>query len=125
MCENDENLVLVSAGYYSPSGVNEKIKCPAGFSCYDSANTIAISPTACPAGTYANEGTGICLPCSIGFACPSPKSSDLIVNCASLEGFYSDQQNLTSCKICPAGYACPKGEADKIECVPGTFAIQG
>lgn len=39
--------------------------------------------------------------------------------CTCPPGYYPDGS--TGCTICPAGYACPGGLSDRVQCTPGTY----
>ena len=40
-------------------------------------------------------------------------------------GTYANKEKSIECKICPAGYACPRSDEDPIECQTGTYSLGG
>ena len=47
------------------------------------------------------------------------------IDCRNVRGFYQDADNQRACKLCPPGYYCPYGAADKIVCPAGSYSTGG
>lgn len=84
----------------------------------------------CADGFYSSTGQETCTACPIGFACPekalnqeTPGSTNSgMIDCSRVRGFYGDVTGLMACKPCDAGYECPLGQADRVECDDGKFS---
>lgn len=45
------------------------------------------------------------------------------IDCTNVRGFYQDENNQRACKVCPPGYYCPYGNANKLVCPAGSYAL--
>ncbi|CAG9314260.1 unnamed protein product [Blepharisma stoltei] len=112
-------------GYYCPEGTGNPIICPAGRICPIGST----SATACPEGTY-NPLTGKykiedCLLCPAGTSCGSGSAQPLPCSPGKIGPYQANP--LSSCWVCPAGYACPgAGMVEAImKCEIGYYCPEG
>jgi hypothetical protein len=97
--------------YYSPVSVNIEYICPAGWEC------TAGTATKCSdrgVAWYSPEGDKDCYQCLSPYACPfATLGHNQRIDCRNVRGYYQDADNMLFCKVCPPGYYCPYGVADK------------
>lgn len=101
-----EDCNLCKPGYYSEG--NEIIECSFDHYCPGGEGCLAKE---CPAGTSTIDNEG---------AYPWDSADDCLFNaekCKEVSGYYVNNEK---CDICPAGYYCPAGQLDRVQCPPET-----
>jgi hypothetical protein len=126
-------------GYYCPLGSEEPIPCPpgtfmnqlaaaeclacpAGFYCLNA--TINYNSNLCPEGYYCPIGTAFAeeFPCPNGTVGVLPGSDSLSDCLPCFSGSYCDRPGSDSpTTYCPAGFYCPSGTIDPIQCEIGSY----
>lgn len=145
---------LCAAGTYAPADAAECLSCPTGYtsaegatfcvveeepSCgdgfYMGQGTCSICPaesacsdnllTQCAAGTYSEENAAACTLCADGYTSDAGAAQCTPEAPTCTTGEYLDLLSST-CKTCPAGFACPSPDSDVIQgCLAGTFSFAG
>ena len=108
----------MTAGYYSPLGVNTEFLIPGGWVWNGS------SLTECTTGYYSDFADNTCHQCPIDYACPY-KNRPLAqqINCLNTRGYYQPSLGQTECTICPAGSYCPYGANTITACPAGYYSL--
>ncbi|CDW74865.1 cast multi-domain protein [Stylonychia lemnae] len=108
--------VACQSGYYSIPGSTYCSVCPLGHYC----PTPDSRPHSCPSGTYSTIGQTHCHACPIGKFCPQTIIAQPY-DCPP--GFYSSEQNQTSCTPCPPGFQCEVPSQNPKICDSGYFSF--
>ena len=96
-----------TVGYYCPTGSSAMIPCPAGTYSNAVNNPNLAACTICADGSYCKDtaGTAVTGQCDAGYYCKKAV--------AALVGYTTARP---ASQICPKGYYCPLGTADKVAC---------
>ncbi|CAK8677709.1 unnamed protein product [Clavelina lepadiformis] len=101
-------------------------KCTPGFYCEDPAQTGVTEE--CNAGFFCPEGSSVGnnMQCEAGYQCPVGSPDQVLCD----SGYYQNEVQQASCKICPAGFYCdindgPIPDYTLYECPLGSYCING
>jgi hypothetical protein len=149
-CVDGINTPNCPAGNYCPAGTGVVLpECPIGTFGGSESLDEETDCTPCTGGKYCST-TGLDAPegpCDVGFFCTERSPSNRPVagatfgpcpighSCLSdttnpaqcTDGTYADEEGLSACKECPAGYACELGDANFTdgECIAGHYCEEG